>query len=430
MTKEQYRYLLISKVVNEKANKNRVAVHLGRSTRQVNRLIQRYDKNNPSCFRHLNSGRIPINKTDSSLIEKIIKLKQAKYKAFTITHYCEKLNDIEHIPIKLVTLKRVFRANHIITKATRKSTIKIYKQEINNTNEQDQIQQVVEKVYQDLILIKSQQHCRISIDPLFGSVVETDASEYIFFGDKLFHLHIFVDRVTNKILAAYFDSQETLHGYRCAFMKVLKRYGAPMKLVSDYRGVFSVLRNKNDPENAKLTQFGYWCEKLGTELFCTSTSQKKPWVERVHRILQDRLTAEFSLFENIDINKANAVLDKLIDEINCKLKYSEEGYTNVFEQFNEAIHGDINVFLSLRHTRKFSCGSVFAFNNKQYFAYIFESNKMINFLPHTPLIILRTFDDKLLLSVRDKLYYAVEYEKHKGKPPKEHIKFPPKQTHP
>lgn len=213
-------------------------------------------------------------------------------------------------------------------------------------------------------------------------------------------------------------------------MKVLKRYGAPMKLVTDYRGVFSVLRNKGDQENTKLTQFGYWCENLGTELYCTSTSQKKPYVERMNRILQDRLTAEFSLMKNVDIDKASSLLDKLVDEINQKLEYSEEGYKDVFEKFNEDVHGDINVFLSLRYTRKFGKGSVFALLNQQYFAYDFDTKKMVNFSPCTPMIILQTFDHRTLLNVRGKFYNAVKYEKHMKCRPTSPVKFPPKDTHP
>jgi hypothetical protein len=223
----------------------------------VNRLIKRYKPGDNACFRHGNTHKIPHNKTNSEVVKRIIELKKSKYKLFSITHFCEKLNDCENIKIKLVTLKRIFRANRIITRFTRKSTIKIYENELKQLEIPNKAENIVEKVYQDLILCKDKQHCRISVEPLFGNIVEVDASEFIFFGNKVVHLHLFVDRATNKILAGYFDSQETLNGYRHAFMTLLTKYGAPMKLVSDYRGVFSVLRNKNDPESAKLTQFSY-----------------------------------------------------------------------------------------------------------------------------------------------------------------------------
>jgi hypothetical protein len=120
----------------------------------------------------------------------------------------------------------------------------------------------------------------------------------------------------------------------------------------------------------------------------------------------------------------------LIKNINEKLNYTEIGFQNVFEKFNEEIHGDINIFLSLRHTRKFGIGSIFAFQNNQYFAFDYDKQKMANFLPYTPLIILKTFDGKMLLNIRNKFYYPVKYEKFNKNGRKEKVSFPPKQNHP
>jgi hypothetical protein len=59
-----------------------------------------------------------------------------------------------------------------------------------------------EEVINDLILVRTQQHCRVQRTEVFGEVVEADASEFCFFGDKKVFIHIFVDRATNKILGA------------------------------------------------------------------------------------------------------------------------------------------------------------------------------------------------------------------------------------
>lgn len=84
MKLENYRYLLISKVVNEKANKKRVAVHLNCSNRHINRLIKQFNPNNPQCFKHKNTGKIPINKTSPVIVKRILNLKSNKYKEFNI----------------------------------------------------------------------------------------------------------------------------------------------------------------------------------------------------------------------------------------------------------------------------------------------------------------------------------------------------------
>jgi hypothetical protein len=120
----------------------------------------------------------------------------------------------------------------------------------------------------------------------------------------------------------------------------------------------------------------------------------------------------------------------LLDEINNKLHYSEDGYDNVFEKFNSDVHGDINIFLSLRHTRKFASGSVISFNNNKYFAFDYQTKKIMNFMPYTPTLILLTYDNKILLNIRNKFYYAVKYDKYDMTKSTKHVTFPPKASHP
>ncbi|GHU49789.1 hypothetical protein FACS189459_2300 [Bacilli bacterium] len=90
--------------------------------------------------------------------------------------------------------------------------------------------------------------------------------------------------------------------------------------MTDNRGVFTVLRDKNkNPEeykNEKLTQFGFICESVGIELKTTSIAQRKGSIERANRTVQDRLTAEFKLHNVKTIEEANAILPRLLDELN------------------------------------------------------------------------------------------------------------------
>jgi hypothetical protein len=75
--------------------------------------------------------------------------------------------------------------------------------------------------------------------------------------------------------------------------EVIRTYGCPAKIITDCRSCFKVLRNPKMDET-KLTQFGYICEKIGTELYATSVSQRKARVERMNRTIKNRLPAEFS----------------------------------------------------------------------------------------------------------------------------------------
>jgi hypothetical protein len=186
---------------------------------------------------------------------------------------------------------------------------------------------------EDLILVKNQQHCRIPITRIFGDVIEMDASEYVFFDGTKLTLHVAVDKATNKIVGAWLDKQETLYGYLHVLKQILVNYGIPVKIITDNRGVFTVCNKINDPEYSKLTQFGYICEKLGIELYSTSTPQKKPLVERTNRTLQGRIPGYFSLANITDITIANEyLLTTLINKINQRFNYLESGYESYFEK--------------------------------------------------------------------------------------------------
>ena len=286
-----------------------------------------------------------------------------------------------------------------------------------------------QEIYQKLINVKSEQHWRVYNEPKFGYTVEADASVFNFFGSSKVYAHVFADRSTGKILSIWFDEQETLNGYQHAFYNLVKKYGAPMKLVTDCRTVFTYHRIKGDDETSKLTQFGYWCKLLGVELITTSVSQRKPIVERCHKIIQDRLTSLFSLHKNVDIQKANKLAEGFIDETNKALGYTSKGFENVFEKYNEQVHGRLDLLLSVRNTRMFGNGCVFSFEHCLYQAIDPQSKRIMNFKPRTQVLIMRTVKNEMILNVCDKFFYPTKYEKC-SRLSIENIGFPILPTHP
>ena len=290
------------------------------------------------------------------------------------------------------------------------------------------INQTIEE-YINLVHVKSDKHCRIVNEPKFGYIVEADASVYEFFGGIKTYLHLFVDRYTGKILAGHLDHQETLAGYQQAFYQLVKKYGIPMKLVTDKRTIFVYKRVSSNSETAKLTQFGYWAEKLGMDLYTTSTSQEKPMVERANRTLQDRITALFSLYKNMTIEKANELLPSLIKETNCSLNYSEKGLENVFEKYNEDRFGPLEIMLSIRETRMMANGFIFSLNGMKCEAHDPNTGKLMHYLPKTPILSLTTAKREKILSICNGFYDIVEYKKD-GRRAISHIGFPIKRDHP
>ena len=80
--KEKQKYEKIKEYVDHGGNKNRIALQLNISRRQVNRLIIKYKEKGKSAFIHGNCSRIPVNALDKSISDNIILLYKNKYYDF------------------------------------------------------------------------------------------------------------------------------------------------------------------------------------------------------------------------------------------------------------------------------------------------------------------------------------------------------------
>ncbi|QBQ07609.1 ISNCY family transposase [Spiroplasma gladiatoris] len=79
----------------------------------------------------------------------------------------------------------------------------------------------------------------------FGERLQTDASVHYWIKEEKWYLHGFIDDVTGKILALYFDTEETLMGYYNITKKVLLNYGIPKEILKDKRTYFEVQKKRS-----------------------------------------------------------------------------------------------------------------------------------------------------------------------------------------
>ncbi len=81
-----------------------------------------------------------------------------------------------------------------------------------------------------------------------------------------------------------------------------------------------------------MTQFGYACKQLGTDIITTSISQAKGLIERDNGTFQDRLISEFRLNNIITIENANKYLiDVFILKFNSKFALDYKKFESVYE---------------------------------------------------------------------------------------------------
>ena len=411
---EKTKYDHIKELVDHNGNKKRVALKLGLSERQVNRLIIKYKENGKSSFVHGNRGQKPTKALDNSISNDIIQLYVSKYQGYNYNHFKDMLDEFENIHVSYNYLYNLLCNNKLYSPKIRKKTkrkIRIEEKRLLKELKNKSVEEIEKIVNHEIALEDS--HPRQERPKYFGENIEMDGSIHLWFGDNKACLHLAVDRCTNIIVGGYFDYQETLKGYYNVFYQILNMYGIPNKFTTDNRTVFAynlLNADKQTDEKDVLTQFGYACKQLGTDLTTTSVAQGKPLIERCNGTFQDRLVNEFKTFNITTIDEANYYLKKkFIPRYNKRFALDFNLFDSVFEIINDK--HKINYTLALLTPRKIDNGNSIKFNNEYYQPYL--NNQLKCFMSKTEVLVIKAFDGTLLVSIDDQILELRKVEKFK-----------------
>ena len=251
--KEQTKYETIKELVDHNGNKTRVALKLGISKRQVDRLIIIYKEKGKSGFVHGNRSKKPLNTLDKSISEDIILLYKNKYYDFNFNHFKDFLERSENIKISYKFIYTTLTKEGILSPKARKKTKRdlakkklLDEKKINLAMSNDQIEYIV-----DHEVALEDSHPRGEKPKNFGEIIEQDGSIHLWFGDKKSCLHLAIDKATSTIVGAWFDYQETLNGYYQVFYQILTKYGIPYKFITDNRTVFNYMSLNPDKRTSE-----------------------------------------------------------------------------------------------------------------------------------------------------------------------------------
>lgn len=409
MLKYEEQYQVIKEFVDHSGNKKRVALKLNISVRQVNRLIKKYREKGKAAFVHGNSGRKPVNCLTTEINTKIVTLYRDKYQDFNFKHFTEFINEHEGIKVSYSTIYNLLSKAEVdspkIQKKTRKQRAKARYQRDHPKADQIQVEEAVEHraALEDA-------HPRHERCKNFGEEIQMDASDIVWFGEKKTSLHLAIDNATGIIVGAWFDWQETLNGYYHVFKQILDSYGIPYRFKTDNRTVFNYnSSNRKDDEKDVLTQFGYACRQLGTDIVTTSVSQAKGMVERANQTFQGRLKQELRIAQINDIDAANKyLLETFVPDFNQRFGEDYKDYPSVFEVAPAS--DKINQTLAILSPRKFDSGSAIKFKRKYYQAFD-DNDQLVCFKNHTKCLVIEAFDKQRFITVDDQVYYMKEVQK-------------------
>lgn len=408
---EQKKYEAIKKLVETNGNKQRAAVTLGCTVRTVNRLIRRYKEEGKAAFLHGNRGRKPACTIPDDVRAAILSLYDTKYEGANLTHFAELLQEREGINVSDTFIRNILFEEGILSPKARKSTKKKLKERLKK--QQNKSKSITEKSkLQEKIACVEDPHLRRPRCANFGEMLQMDASPHQWFGDSTTHLHAAIDDSTGTIAGAFFDTQETLHGYYNVFRQILETYGIPYMFYTDRRTVFEYKKiedKEKDLTKNTLTQFGYACKQLGVELKVTSVPQAKGRVERLFETLQSRLPIELRLAGVTTIEQANEFLNSYLKKFNAQFALPVNPNKSVFEK--QPNSEKINLILATLTERKVDAGHCIRYFN-QYYKLVDGQGMVTCYHKGTSVMVIKAFDGALYASVGEDIYVMEEIPEH------------------
>jgi len=328
--KEVDRLDIIQKVENKLLNQKDGAKQLGITTHQFRRVQCRYRLEGAKGIVSKHRGKKSNNKFSDEFKLKIITLVKTYYLDFGPQFAHEKLTEIHDEKLSVESLRQIMiEYNHWLPKITK--TQKIFQRRIPRSR--------------------------------FGELIQVDGSLHDWFEGRsnACILIVFIDDATSKLTSMQFFPTENTKSYMTVAKQHLLKYGRPVSLYSDKHSVFNPNGKYSQGTNAQ-TQFNRALKTLGIELILAKTPQAKGRVERANRTLQDRLIKEMRLAGINNIEQANIFLKQYMEKHN---KQFARQALDDYDAHREVLHTprEIDLILSLHHTRKVSKSLEFTFKN-------------------------------------------------------------------
>ena len=439
--KENKKYETIEKVINGFMTRKEASIELKLSLKQIDRLKNIYYSKGKDGFIHGNRGKLNPNKKDENLIKTLEELYLEKYFDFNFEHFYE-----EHVfgkyDISYDAMLKAFTKDDIISPLAHKSTVKLYKDKMNEVIKKNNSNVKEEKVelFKSRIIETEKAHPRRSNNLYsFGQEVQMDACNKMWFGGIPSFLHLAVDKATKKVLFGWFEYEEITRGYYVLLFNMIINYGIPQKIKADNRSTFSANNAKNKEKKVFMTQFGKVCERLDIVLHTTSVSTAKANVERENKTFKDRLIAELRYEGITDIDEANKYLNEVfIPKMNKRFSYAIDKKTSLMRE-NTYTEEELKLIISERKEKIIDNASSISYNHNYYIPIDLETGEVTNFQKGTKCTLIIDYDGEYIGEIQDYYYKMLELENRDSvmkkeseinPTKKEHHKYIPPSNHP
>ena len=411
---DNYTYIYsIKKVLSKDLTQKEAGLILDITDRQIRRLITKYKNMGEDAFVHKNINNQNAKKISDDIPTKIIDDYLTNYYDYGFTHFYEEQGHKYGISFSYMVEK--FGTNYIISPYAQHRTVKLYNENMKKAIRDNSITESQEKLFEQRKQEEFEKHIRkSSLHYSFGEEVQMDAAFWVWFGTEETALHLVVDKATKKVLAGYFDYEETTNAYLVVLMNMIINFGIPKRIKTDKRNSFSINNAKSSKSKLNITQFGRICEDLEIELLCNSNPLFKPNAERENGTFKRRLKAELRHNGITTIEEANKYLNEVfIPKINERFSYKINPKKNVMRE-NNYTEDELNLIISIRNERTIDNASSIKYFNNYYLPANVETGEVISFKSGTKCTVVNSYDSKLFGIIDGNTYVLVLIEKREG----------------
>ncbi len=403
----------IKKVLSKDLTQKEAGLILDITDRQIRRLITKYKNMGEDAFVHKNINNQNAKKISDDIPTKIIDDYLTNYYDYGFTHFYEEQGRKYGISFSYMVEK--FGTNYIISPYAQHRTVKLYNENMKKAIRDNSITESQEKLFEQRKQEEFEKHIRkSSLHYSFGEEVQMDAAFWVWFGTEETALHLVVDKATKKVLAGYFDYEETTNAYLVVLMNMIINFGIPKRIKTDRRNSFSINNAKSSKSKLNITQFGRICEDLEIELLCNSNPLFKPNAERENGTFKRRLKAELRHNGITTIEEANKYLNEVfIPKINERFSYKINPKKNVMRE-NNYTEDELNLIISIRNERTIDNASSIKYFNNYYLPANVETGEVISFKSGTKCTVVNSYDSKLFGIIDGNTYMLVLIEKREG----------------
>jgi transposase len=322
--KELQRYHVVCKAIEGRMSTREAAEVLGLSQRQVFRQKAKIKASGPQGIIHGNRGRSPATAKPEQLMQRVRQLYQTVYRGFNITHFTEKLNEVEGIQVSRETSRKELRRHNLIGELRRAPKHRSRRQRM----------------------------------PMVGMLLQHDTSEHDWLQGRGAALKLIasIDDANNEVpYAVFVEADGTLPNME-VMKEILRRKGIPMAFYVDgascnrtQRGT-GIHRRLTGGEYEE-TQIERALKELGINLIIAGSPQAKGRVERLFGTFQDRLISEMRLRSISTKDRANGFLhEEFLSDFNRRFTVKAAKRGSAYRKLPREINLDTILCIKMERT--------------------------------------------------------------------------------